>query len=243
MEIGEIKNLTDNINGWLTDREGVLLHNLAFNCKGRGVIVEIGSWKGKSTIWLGRGSKAGKNMKIYAIDPHTGSSEHKGKCDDIFTFEEFNRNVKDARVDDVIIPLVSTSQEAAENFDKPVEMIFIDGSHEYEFVKSDFELWFPKVVEGGVVAFHDTIEWAGPRKVVEESLFKSKYFKNIGYVDSITFAEKVSRNSLRDRLRNRHTLFIKNLYRLEGRLNLPGPIMSLLKKFAKLLFRPSGGNY
>lgn len=53
----EIKKLVERVDGWLTHGEGGLLYNLAKNCKGNGVIVEIGSWKGKSTIWLGAGSK------------------------------------------------------------------------------------------------------------------------------------------------------------------------------------------
>ena len=57
MEIDEIKKLVDKVDGWLTYKEGELLYNLAKNCTGEGVIVEIGSWQGKSTIWLGRGSK------------------------------------------------------------------------------------------------------------------------------------------------------------------------------------------
>jgi hypothetical protein len=67
MEIDEIKKLVFKINGWLTDKEGELLYNLAKNCTGKGVIVEIGSWKGKSTIWLGKGSKAGKKLRFMQL--------------------------------------------------------------------------------------------------------------------------------------------------------------------------------
>jgi predicted O-methyltransferase YrrM len=79
MELAEAKKISNEIDGWLSDNEGELLFNLAKNCKGEGKIVEIGSWKGKSTVWLASGSKSGKNVKVYAIDPHTGSSEHKEK--------------------------------------------------------------------------------------------------------------------------------------------------------------------
>jgi len=77
MEKEEIKKFVEKVDGWLLDIEGELLYDLAKNCKGNGVIVEIGSWTGKSTIWLGKGSKAGNKVKVYAIDPHTGSSEQK----------------------------------------------------------------------------------------------------------------------------------------------------------------------
>src|SRR3989337_2786998 len=101
MEIAEIKELVDKVDGWLTDKEGELLYNLAKNCTGEGVIVEIGSWQGKSTIWLGRGSKKGNNITIYAIDPHTGASEQKERYGNVWTFEEFKKNIKDTKVDDI----------------------------------------------------------------------------------------------------------------------------------------------
>jgi len=67
----------EKVKGWLTFNEGVFLYNTAKNCNSKYVIVEIGSWQGKSTIWLAKGSLAGNKARIYAIDPHTGSSEHK----------------------------------------------------------------------------------------------------------------------------------------------------------------------
>ena len=86
-----------------------------------------------------------------------------------------------------MIPTVKTSEEAAWNFSEPVELVFIDGSHEYELVRLDFELWFPKLISGGIIALHDTVGFPGPRKVVAENLHK---FRNIGLVDEITFAQK-----------------------------------------------------
>ena len=221
MNIEETKKFADKAEGWLSDREGEILYNLAKNCKGKGVIVEIGSWEGKSTIWIGSGSKNGNKVKIYAIDPHTGSSEHQKENEKIWTFEEFKKNIKNAKVDDIILPLVKTSEEAAKNFNKPVEFIFIDGAHEYEFVKLDFDLWFPKVVNGGIMAFHDTISWKSPKKVVADYVYKSKHFKNVKFVDTITFAQKVEQNSLKDRLKNRYVLLLKNLYEFAGKLHLP----------------------
>lgn len=220
MRIDEIKKLADKVDGWLTDREGELLYNLAKNCTGEGVIVEIGSWQGKSTIWLGRGSKKGNNVKIYAIDPHTGASEHKERYGEVWTFEEFKNNIIVAKVDDITIPIVKTSEVAAKNFDEPVELIFIDGAHEYELVKLDFELWFPKVINGGIMAFHDTRGRRGPAKVVEELVYKSKNFRNVRFVDTITFAEKVRQNSIKDRFINRCVLLLKKLYRFARKLHL-----------------------
>ncbi len=228
MNITRIRNTVNRIEGWLTDKEGLLLFNLAKRCKGRGIIVEIGSWKGKSTVWLAEGSKAGNNLKVYAIDPHTGCSHH-GK---VWTFDEFKKNIETAEVDDLIVPIVKTSEEAANYFNEPVEFIFIDGAHEYELVKLDFMLWYPKVVNGGVMAFHDTIMWRGPKKVVDKFVYRSRHFKNVSFVDSITFAQKVTHNSLMDCLRNRTVLFKKNLYGIG--LRLPRSVRIMAKKFIRI---------
>src|SRR4051794_41857731 len=67
-----VKPLIADIPGWLTDEEGEALYDLARRCRGDGAIVEIGSWKGKSTVCLGLGSQAGASVPIYAIDPHAG---------------------------------------------------------------------------------------------------------------------------------------------------------------------------
>src|SRR5256885_7585861 len=68
----QVKPLIADVPGWLTDEEGEALYELARVCTGKGVIVEIGSWKGKSTICLGRGSQAGAALPVYAIGPHAG---------------------------------------------------------------------------------------------------------------------------------------------------------------------------
>ena len=150
-------------------------------------------------------------MEIYAIDLHTRSPEHKKRFGEIWTFDEFMKNIKKAKIDDIVIPILSASEDAAKNFDKPVELVFIDGDHSYKGVKRDFELWFPKVVEGGIMAFHDTIGWCGPKKVVKEFLFKSRHFKNVRFVGSIT-GVKVKENTFLDRIENLCVLFIKYSY-------------------------------
>lgn len=235
MDIEQIKRLADTVEGWLTDCEGEVLYKVAKNCKGEGVIVEIGSWKGKSTIWIGWGSKNGNRVSVFAIDPHTGFPEHHEKGIKIWTFEEFKNNIKSAQLDDIVIPIVKTSEEAASTFDKPVEFIFIDGLHEYEYVKLDFDLWFPKLVNGGIIAFHDTIIRDGPKKVVKDAILKTKHFKNVRFVDTITIMQKVECNNLIDRIRNRYVLLLKTFYEIGYKLRLPEPMRKIGKKIIQIL--------
>jgi MMP 1-O-methyltransferase len=197
-----VKPLITAVPGWLTDEEGEALYELAKRCDGRGVIVEIGSWKGKSTICLGRGSRAGKSAHIYAIDPHVGER-----------FGEFKENVERAGVSDLVTPIASLSQEAAADFDQPIELLFVDGSHEYGLVLEDFERWVPKVVDGGWVAFHDTTWTSGPRKVVGQAIYRSRTFTDVRFVvGSMTVARKVARNSVADRVRARYVLAVKTAF-------------------------------
>lgn len=229
-EIRDIKEIVSKVEGWLTDSEGEFLYNTAKQCSGRGVIVEIGSWKGKSTIWLGKGSKGGNNVKIYAIDPHTGSSEHKRRFGEVWTFEEFKKNIKNAEVDDVVVPIIKTSEDAEKGWKEPIEFLWIDGAHKYEMVKLDFELWCPYLIEGGIIAFHDTSYIGGPKLVVDKYIYRGNKFKNVCFLDGITFAQKVHKNSTKDKIKNRYVLLIRNIMIFAGKLNLPKPIRSIGKK-------------
>ena len=197
-----VKPLIADIPGWLTDEEGEALYELARRCRGNGVIVEIGSWKGKSTVCLGLGSRAGEAVPIYAIDPHAD-----------YRFGDFKTNVERAGISELVRPIASLSQAAADGFDEPIELLFVDGSHEYDLVLEDFEKWVPKVVDDGWVAFHDTTWTDGPRKVVGQAIYRSRRFKDVRFVvGSTTVARKVGKNALVDRARNRYVLGVKTAF-------------------------------
>jgi len=215
----KVKPLIADVPGWLTDEEGEALYELARSCTGKGVIVEIGSWKGKSTVCLGVGSQDGEAVPVYAIDPHAD-----------YRFGDFKTNVERARIAELVRPIAALSQPAADDFVEPIELLFVDGSHEFDLVLEDFEKWVPKVVDGGWVAFHDTTWTAGPRKVVGQAVYRSRRFKDIRFVvGSLTVARKVEENSSLDRVRNRYVLGVKTAFWLGS---------SALKKQRRLLPKP-----
>jgi MMP 1-O-methyltransferase len=221
-----IERQVETIGGWLTPKEGRLLYQLARRCTGRGAIVEIGSWKGKSTIWLAHGARDGAGPTVYAIDPHTAVSDNLATQSAVPTFDEFSRNIRAAGVAELVAPMVMTSAQAARAFDRPVELIFIDGAHDYDSVALDLDLWFPKVLDGGTIAFHDTTAWEGPRRLVAERVFRGSWARSARFVDSTTVADKVAQNSTLDRLRNRYTLAIKSLCDAGSRMHVPKPVRS-----------------
>jgi MMP 1-O-methyltransferase len=214
-----VKPLIADVPGWLTDEEGEALYELARGCTGRGAIVEIGSWKGKSTICLGLGSRAGNGVRIFAIDPHTD-----------YRFGDFTANIEGAGIADLVTPIAALSQAAADDFREAIELLFVDGSHEESLVREDFDKWVPKVLDGGWVAFHDTTWTAGPRRVVGERVYRSRGFADIRFVvGSLTVARKVPANSLADRVHARYVLALKTAFWLGS---------SALKKQRRLLPRP-----
>jgi MMP 1-O-methyltransferase len=231
MTSSEIADFVRPVDGWLFDGEARLLFELARHADPAGVIVEIGSWKGKSTICLAKGTEAGPRLKVHAIDPHIGSEEHHatGK---IWTFDEFQANIRKAGVENSIVPLVKMSTEAAKDFSLPVSLVFIDGAHDYASVKADFEAWFPKVIDGGMVAFHDTTGWEGPRRLVKSALFTNPGIRKARFSWSIAYGQKVRAASAGERLNNRLHLLAKLVH--DPALNLaakPGVkkfILSLL---------------
>ncbi len=208
-EFQKIIQISSKIDGWLTEKESHFLFESAQKCKG--VIVEIGAWKGRSTVLLGKGSQLGSKCKVYSIDPHTGSIEHKNRIDKVWTYDEFRKNIQNFGLTDIVNDLVMTSEEAEKMLDEKIEFLFIDGAHEYPLVELDYRLWCPKLVEGGIIALHDTMGKPGPKRVANRFIFKSAIFKSSGFIDTITYATKVEKNTIFDRLRNSYIMVRKDI--------------------------------
>jgi hypothetical protein len=134
-------------------------------------------------------------------------------------------------VEDIVIPIVDISENAIKTFHDEVEFIFIDGDHEYNAVKLDFDLWYPKVINGGIMCFHDTFQF-GPCKVVWDNVINSRNFKNLGRAGSIFYAEKVAKNSSSERLKNMWTYINMPIFLLKSSIvrSIPLPIKKGLKK-------------
>lgn len=164
MEKDELVRRLSSVGGWLYPGEAWALYNEAVAIRDRpAVIVEIGSWKGRSTIALASGA-SGPQDRVYAIDPHTGSREH-GRVD---TFAIFQENVHQAGVQDRVVPVRMRSHDAASLLElQAIDLLFIDGSHEYSDVRQDIQDWIPRLRPGGVVAFNDP-SWPG----VHRALFR-----------------------------------------------------------------------
>ena len=152
------------VKGFLDAAEGGALHRAAL--AGAGACLEVGSYCGKSTIYLGTGCRL-RGGVLYALDHHAGSEEHQpgeayhdpalydaraGRMD---SFPEFRRNVRAAGLEQVVVPLVAPSALVARHWSMPLGLVFIDGAHSEAAAFADYRGWAPQLRVGGVLAIHD----------------------------------------------------------------------------------------
>jgi predicted O-methyltransferase YrrM len=190
--VDDVAAIASSIDGWLSDAQGRALYEAAARTTGRGAIVEIGCWKGRSTVWLAAGARrAGR--RVYAIDPHRGSREDPSAE----TLAEFLDNLRRAGVAEHVEPLVMTSAEAAARLHEPVELLFIDGDHSLAGAERDAGIWLHRIVDGGVLMMHDVgaAGYAGPRTVFRRMVCWNSAFDRIARVGSMGIARRTARRT------------------------------------------------
>jgi predicted O-methyltransferase YrrM len=158
--------------GLLNPGIGDALHDLATEVPANQAIVEIGSYKGKSTAYLAAGSKAGQGVPVYAVDPWDlpGNIAGKHGFTDPEVREAFEKQLRALRLWSRVTPIRAFSTDAAHAWDGPlVGLLFIDGDHDEESVRADLEAWVPHLAPSHVVAFDDyaTRRNPGVRAVVD----------------------------------------------------------------------------
>jgi MMP 1-O-methyltransferase len=152
--------------GFLDDGEGLRLHDLARAHAPLGPVVEIGSYCGKSSVYLGAGARAAGG-RLVCVDHHRGSEEHQpgegyhdpdlfdadaGRVDSLGTLR---RTLHRAGLEDTAVLLVTDSVTAAGLVGPPLGLVFIDGGHSFDTAEADYAAWAPKVAPGGILTIHD----------------------------------------------------------------------------------------
>ena len=193
-----------------------------------GAIVEIGSFKGKSTIILATVARHYGLGPVISIDPHNfGSAELKGHrtSPDSSSYEEFQRNLQNAGVLTTVEAHRTYSSKMVSTWNRPIRFLWIDGDHSYPGVKADFDGFSPYVTPYGVVAFHDALhEFAGPLRVFVEDVLRSDRFGAAGFVRSIAWSQfrpedgSLYRGQRRDleRVASRVVPYLKDEHQLRG---------------------------
>lgn len=181
------------IPGFLGENEGRLLGTIAACVPRGGAIVEIGSFKGKSSVILAKVAARYDAAPIVAIDPHNFNNAELAAhrtSPDASSYEEFLENLGAAGVRNLVEVHRAYSTDLAAAWNRPIGFLWIDGDHSYGGAKADFAGFAPHLIPGGVVAFHDALhEFAGPIRVFVEDVLRSDRFGAAGFVQSIAWAQ------------------------------------------------------
>ena len=160
------KEKAAEIKGFLDEDEADQLFSLAHTASKMGPCLEIGSYCGKSAIYLGTACKE-NNSVLFSLDHHTGSEEQQpgqeyfdpdlldketGKID---TLRLFRKTIEDFELGNAVIPVIGRSETVGRVWQTPLSLIFIDGSHAYESVLNDYKIWSKHLIVGGYLLFHD----------------------------------------------------------------------------------------
>jgi Methyltransferase domain len=186
------------VEGWLFGGQERWLFDQARMLRNGARILEIGSYKGRSTICLALGC-IGTSKHVFALDRWQGvyddiedSKALRDEFDEGFFDLFWKENIVASGMDDIVTPLAGDFSAIAKIWRAPIDMIFIDGSHTFESVISDFNNFFPYVVPGGLMAFHDvssdSVKYPGCWKAWQEII--SPQLVNHGFCASLAYGYK-----------------------------------------------------
>lgn len=225
----------ESVEGYLAPNEIRFLALLAAFPTADGEILEIGSFKGKSTIILAKAAALADNSRVNAVDPMTAPCETDPTLgDQTSSYPDFQRNIDTANVADRVRLHRMLSSELAPSWNTPLRFLWIDGDHTYAGTKLDFDGFAPHLVDRSIVAIHDTLhEFEGGARVYLESILRSPNFGACGFCGSIAWAQyhEVPANAARHESKKRDLA-----KRVEGLLPYlgKGELRGLKKKMYKI---------
>jgi predicted O-methyltransferase YrrM len=167
--------LAREVTGFMPDDEGLALYRLARERLPHGPVLEVGTYCGKSAVYLGAAirttdgpdSPGSPPNIVFTVDHHRGSEENQpgwehhdaslvdprsGRMD---TLAFFRRTIEEAGLEDVVVAVVGESATVARHWRTPLSLLFVDGGHGEEPAYADYEGWAPWVMSGGLLALHD----------------------------------------------------------------------------------------
>jgi MMP 1-O-methyltransferase len=155
--------------GFMPDDEGLALHAAGRVAAGAGPLLEIGSWCGKSSVYLGDAAEHAGTV-LFCVDHHRGSEENQAgwehhdptlvdpRTGRIDTLPHFRRTIEDAGLEDTVVAVVGESTVIAAHWHPRLGMVFIDGGHGHAPAHADYDAWAPMIAPGGLLAIHDVFD-------------------------------------------------------------------------------------
>ncbi|HXV92827.1 MAG TPA: class I SAM-dependent methyltransferase [Pseudonocardia sp.] len=153
-------------SGFMPDDEGTALYEAARDAAAEGPLLEVGSWLGRSTLYLAAAARERATV-VVTVDHHRGSEEHQpgweyhdpvlvdpvvGRID---TLPGLRRTLAVAGAEDLVVTVVARAETLAPLWARPLALLFLDGSHTDESAQRDYACWAPHVAPGGTLAIHD----------------------------------------------------------------------------------------
>jgi predicted O-methyltransferase YrrM len=192
----------------MPDDEGLALYEAALRAGAAGPLLEIGSYCGKSAVYLGAAARAGGTV-LYSIDHHRGNEEQQpgegfhdprlvdeqGRVDSL---PAFRATIEEAELDDVVVGMIGRSETIARTWATPLGLVFIDGGHSQPAANADYDGWARHVVAGGLLAIHDVFpdpaNGGRPPFEIYERAVASGAFEETGATGSLRVLRRVEPN-------------------------------------------------
>ncbi|MCP3938687.1 MAG: class I SAM-dependent methyltransferase [Actinomycetia bacterium] len=191
--------------GFMPEAEGLALYRAAARA-GPEPIVEIGTYCGKSAVFLAAGARLSQTV-LFTIDHHRGSEEMQTGWDNhdsslvdgtgrINSLPEFRRLVDELSLHDVIVGVVGDAAVVGASWNSRASLVFIDGGHGPIPAHADYDLWAPHVATGGVLAIHDVFpdpaDGGRPPYEIYCRALESEMFEDLETVGSLRLLRRVS---------------------------------------------------
>jgi len=203
----EMLRTAERAKGFMPPDEGLALYEAALACAPRSLIVEIGSYCGKSAVYLGTAARQAGGLLV-TVDHHRGSEENQsgwehhdpdvvdartGRMD---TLPFLRRTLEQAGLEEHVIAIVGESRAVASFWNTPIALLFIDGGHGEKPAQADYEHWAPHVAPGGRLAIHDVFPdpadgGQAPWHVYERALASGR-FREVRAVGSLRILERIT---------------------------------------------------
>jgi predicted O-methyltransferase YrrM len=170
------------VDGYLYGHEAAFLYRLARESPGTGAVVEVGSFRGRSTLCFALGIRRRGSGHVFAVDPHVYRTE-----------AELRENLEYFGAAEWVSVEVERSRVVAARWSGPVRILFIDGDHSEEAARGDLEAWLPHLEPGGYLLLHDSTvlgDHPGPRRVAREWLREGPWFDRTGTLGQTTWGRR-----------------------------------------------------
>lgn len=201
-----LRRMAERAPGFMPPEEGLGLYRAALEYVGHGPVLEVGSYCGKSTVYLAAAAQA-RGGHVITVDHHRGSEEHQpgweyhdpdlvdpqaGRLDTLGTFR---RTITEAGLEDQVVAVVAQSAVAASFWRCPLGLVFIDGGHTDRAAVTDYEGWAPWVALGGALLIHDVFPdpndgGQAPYRIYRRAV-DSGQFRTVRVVGSLRVLERV----------------------------------------------------